>query len=62
MTDARLRIRAQRELRDQFLAACRTEDKLAVRMLYDFMRVCVAANDGEKTSKQEMPPAKAEPD
>lgn len=58
MKDAGLRIRVQRELRDQFLAACRTEDRPAAQVLRDFMRAYVAANDGEKTSKQVLPPRK----
>lgn len=41
MKDAGLRIRVQRELRDQFLAACRTEDKPAAQVIREFMRAYV---------------------
>jgi len=58
MKDVGLRIRVQRELRDQFLAACRTEDRPAAQVLREFMRAYVAANDGEKGNKQVLPPAR----
>ena len=38
MKDVGLRIRVQRELREQFLEACRTEDKPAAQVLREFMR------------------------
>lgn len=41
MKDAGLRIRVQRELRDQFLAACRAEDKPAAQVIREFMRAYV---------------------
>ena len=38
MKDAGLRIRVQRELREQFLEACRAEDKPAAQVIREFMR------------------------
>ena len=38
MKDVGLRIRVQRELREQFLEACRAEDKPAAQVLREFMR------------------------
>jgi len=44
MKDVGLRIRVQRELREQFLEACRKEDKPAAQVLREFMRSYVAAH------------------
>ena len=41
MKDAGLRIRVQRELRDQFLETCRAQDKPAAQVLREFMRAYV---------------------
>ena len=38
MKDVGLRIRVQRELREQFLEACRAQDKPAAQVLREFMR------------------------
>ncbi len=38
MKDAGLRIRIQRDLRDQFLEVCRAQDKPAAQVLREFMR------------------------
>jgi hypothetical protein len=38
MKDVGLRIRVQRELREQFLEACRMQDKPAAQVLREFMR------------------------
>jgi hypothetical protein len=38
MKDAGLRIRVQRELREQFLEVCRAQDKPAAQVLREFMR------------------------
>lgn len=38
MKDAGLRIRVQRELREQFLDVCRAHDKPAAQVLREFMR------------------------
>ncbi|WP_246047797.1 SNF2-related protein [Hankyongella ginsenosidimutans] len=40
--DAGLRVRVERELREQFLAACREQDKPAAQVLREFMRRYVA--------------------
>jgi len=37
MKDVGLRIRMQRELREQFLKTCRAEDKSAAQVLREFM-------------------------
>lgn len=38
MKDAGLRIRIQRELREQFLETCRVQDKPAAQVLREFIR------------------------
>lgn len=38
MKDVGLRIRVQKELREQFLEACRMQDKPAAQVLREFMR------------------------
>lgn len=38
MKDSGFRIRVQRELREQFLAACKAQDKPAAQVLREFMR------------------------
>ena len=43
MKDAGLRIRVQRDLRDQFLSVCREQDKPAAQVLREIMRAYVAA-------------------
>jgi hypothetical protein len=42
MKDVGIRIRVQRELREQFVAACKAEDKSAAQVLREFMRDYVA--------------------
>jgi hypothetical protein len=37
MKDAGLRIRIQRDLREQFVAVCRSQDKSAAQVLREFM-------------------------
>ena len=44
MKDAGFRIRVQRELREQFLAACKAQDKPAAQVLREFMRDYVEAH------------------
>jgi hypothetical protein len=56
MKDAGLRIRVQRGLREQFLEACRADDKPAAQVLREFMRGYVArhasaAADAEQGTK-----------
>ncbi|WP_240624276.1 hypothetical protein [Chromatocurvus halotolerans] len=36
--DSGFRIRVERELRDEFVAACRAQDRPAAQVLRDFMR------------------------
>ena len=49
MKDVGLRIRVQRELREQFLDACRAQDKPAAQVLREFMHGYVAAHGTEAT-------------
>jgi len=44
MKDVGLRIRVQRELREQFLEACKAQDKPAAQVLREFMRTFVEEN------------------
>ena len=44
MKDVGIRIRVQRELREQFVAACKAEDKPAAQVLREFMRSYVDAH------------------
>jgi hypothetical protein len=44
MKDVGLRIRVQRELREQFLEACKAQDKPAAQVLREFMREYVEEN------------------
>jgi hypothetical protein len=39
-----LRIRVERDLRDQFLEACRAQDKPAAQVIREFMREYIARN------------------
>ncbi|MEQ8165114.1 MAG: hypothetical protein RIC93_03450 [Alphaproteobacteria bacterium] len=54
MKDVGLRIRVQRELREQFLEACKAQDKPAAQVLREFMREYVA-DKGPKIDKKEKP-------
>lgn len=49
--DVGLRIRVQRELREQFLAACRAEDKPAAQVIREFMRAYVEKIGAERANK-----------
>ena len=44
MKDVGLRIRVQRDLREQFLEVCRAQDKPAAQVLREFMREYVQGN------------------
>ena len=44
MKDVGLRIRVQKELREQFLEACREQDKPAAQVLREFMRAYIRDN------------------
>lgn len=45
MKDVGLRIRVQRELREEFLAACRADDKPAAQVIREFMRSYVRKHE-----------------
>jgi len=45
--NAGLRIRVERALRDEFLEACRAEDKPAAQVIREFMREYVAKRQAE---------------
>ena len=53
MKDVGLRIRIQRELREQFLEACKAQDKPAAQVLRQFMRAYVKENP----ASEQMPEA-----
>lgn len=57
MKDVGLRIRVQRELRDDFLAACRAQDKPAAQVLREFMRGYVAEHRAENNKPDQRPAA-----
>ena len=48
MKDVGLRIRVQKELREQFLEACRKQDKPAAQVLREFMREYVSEQEAVK--------------
>ncbi len=50
MKDVGFRIRVQRDLREQFLDACRTQDKPASQVLREFMREYVAEHSKDAES------------
>lgn len=60
MKDVGLRIRVQRELRDQFLEVCRAQDKPAAQVLREFMREYVSerleVSDQQPVSSDFEPP------
>lgn len=47
MKDVGLRIRVQKELREQFLEVCRKQDKPAAQVIREFMREYVAGHEGQ---------------
>ena len=53
MKDVGLRIRVQRDLREQFLEACRSQDKPAAQVLREFMREYVNAHIPEREPGKE---------
>lgn len=48
MKDVGLRIRVQKELREQFLEACHSQDRPAAQVLREFMREYVGMHDGKQ--------------
>lgn len=55
MKDVGLRIRVQRDLRDQFIATCRAQDKPAAQVIREFMRHYVASHDAERPQNADKP-------
>lgn len=53
MKDVGLRIRVQRELREQFLEACRRQDKPAAQVIREFMRDYPAKHQVYETATRE---------
>ena len=53
MKDVGLRIRIDRDLREQFLKACQAEDKPAAQVLREFMRAYVGARDPDGAKTQD---------
>jgi hypothetical protein len=49
--DAGFRIRVERELRDDFLDACRSEEKPAAQVIREFMRRYVRAERAKRKQK-----------
>ena len=52
MKDVGLRIRVQRDLREQFLDACRAQDKPAAQVLREFMREYVEVHADKSEAEQ----------
>lgn len=50
--DTGLRIRVQRELRDQFLSTCKAQDKPAAQVIREFMRAYVSAHEVTPDSQE----------
>lgn len=61
MKDAGLRIRVQRELRENFLEACRQEDKPAAQVLREFMRSYVEQRSGMSVTAEALENNKNKP-
>jgi hypothetical protein len=55
MKDAGLRIRVQRELRDRFIEACRSQDRPAAQVLREFMRSYVTGHERDRINDNETP-------
>ena len=53
MKNAGLRIRVQRDLRDQFMAACRKQDKPSAQAIREFTRQYVASHETVQSSDTE---------
>ena len=52
MKDVGLRIRIQRELREEFLRVCRAQDKPAAQVLREFMKAYVEENSTSEQKAQ----------
>lgn len=51
--DAGMRIRVERELRDEFLKMCREQDRPAAQVIREFMREYIAAKKTQRVGKAE---------
>lgn len=51
--DAGMRIRVERELRDEFLKMCREQDRPAAQVIREFMREYIAAKKFQCVGKVE---------
>lgn len=51
--DAGMRIRVERELRDEFLKICREQDRPAAQVIREFMRVYIAAMKSKHAGQTE---------
>lgn len=49
--DVGMRIRIERELRDDFLAACQVQDRPAAQVIREFMRAFIQESGGGKSDK-----------
>jgi hypothetical protein len=56
--DSGLRIRVERELREEFLETCRAQDRPAAQVLRDFMRKFIASNGSAPPRRAGKPAAK----
>ena len=53
MKDVGLRIRVQRELREEFIETCKVEDKSAAQVLREFMRDYIDSRGSHPTPESE---------
>ena len=53
--DAGLRIRVEKALREDFLVACRSQDRPAAQVLREFMREYVAHHSDQKNNQEAEP-------
>ncbi len=51
--DAGMRIRVERELRDEFLKMCREQDRPAAQVIREFMREYIAAKKSQRVGQAE---------
>lgn len=51
--DAGMRIRIERELRDEFLKTCREQDRPAAQVIREFMREYIATKKLQRVGKAE---------
>ncbi len=56
--DSGLRIRVQRELREEFLDVCRAQDKPAAQVIREFMREYIARHKSDVVEEAEATPAR----